>query len=577
MKLSRYIVPAVLIVLIASFVSCSRVRTEEVRNTITAADSLLTTAPHAALDTLLSIDSVTVAKLSGNLRADYALLLAEAEYKCYEPLADNEDDIIYAVNRFRKHGPEEDYARALMMQGAMFYDKGDAEAALKSYTTAGPIWEKLGDPEQLGLLHTRIGEVYRDSYIDSEAVECFEKALDYFHKIQDHNRELSTHITLASLFLGKDDDMALMHIQTALSMSEESVDRVYGILTYSLLMHYHILQKDYHKSLETIRKAFTEYGTTPESPSEWNSYNTFYSTAAKCFAQMQETESAKSYLSRMLLSDKVDSMMYYSSLKGIAVAEHDWQTALEYEQATNRLVLDIKNENTNTEILEIKQKYDEGILKEAIKSKTRLNTIILLAFLTMIITACAIIIIQRNRARYHRLHTDSLITSINAMYEEMKLKAQSEQNMALKLKNMDTAKKELFSWIGDLVNVTETIANLSYIYESNDTQLTIRLQETLNRISEISVMQNAEKTLERIYPGLISGLFEKHPWLSQLEKNIILLMCIGFSNSTITVILNIDISKLNSQKTRIAKKMQLDTRLSIYLRTLMKDYSVQKN
>lgn len=142
---------SIIVAILFPFVSCNRTKTEQVRNAISAAERQINAEPETALDTLLSLDSLTVTRLRGELRAAYALLLAEAEYKCYQPTTDNEEEIINAIRYFRKHGPEEKYARALMMQGEMLYEQGDAEAALTAYKTAAPLFESLGDMEQLGL------------------------------------------------------------------------------------------------------------------------------------------------------------------------------------------------------------------------------------------------------------------------------------------------------------------------------------------------------------------------------------------------------------------------------------------
>lgn len=76
----------ILAAIIGTVVSCTD-RDSRVRSALEAADSLMTVSPEAALDTLLTVNSATSASLRGRERADYTLLMTEARYKCYLPVA----------------------------------------------------------------------------------------------------------------------------------------------------------------------------------------------------------------------------------------------------------------------------------------------------------------------------------------------------------------------------------------------------------------------------------------------------------------------------------------------------------
>ena len=49
-------------------------------------------------------------------------------------------------------------------------------------------------------------------------------------------------------------------------------------------------------------------------------------------------------------------------------------------------------------------------------------------------------------------------------------------------------------------------------------------------------------------------------------------MCCGFSGNAISVILNIPPKSLNVRKSRIARRMGIDTRLSSWLREITENY-----
>ncbi len=81
-------------------------------------------APAAALDTLYGLDSLSVLSLKGRDRADYTLLMTEARYKCYLPIA-GDTAISKASDYYRRHGPDSRLARSLMMCGAVYGERGN--------------------------------------------------------------------------------------------------------------------------------------------------------------------------------------------------------------------------------------------------------------------------------------------------------------------------------------------------------------------------------------------------------------------------------------------------------------------
>ena len=132
--------PALLsaVIVLLSAASCSD-RSGQVSSALAAADSLMLTQPQAALDTLSGIDSTRVRRMDRSERSFYTLLTTEAEYKCWLPVA-NDTAISESVRYYRRRGPEDRLARALTMQGAVLYERGDAEGAMDAYKEAEPIF-----------------------------------------------------------------------------------------------------------------------------------------------------------------------------------------------------------------------------------------------------------------------------------------------------------------------------------------------------------------------------------------------------------------------------------------------------
>ena len=236
-------------------------RDGRVHTALEAADSLMMSSPEAALDTLYGLDSSSIRRMDRGGRALYTLLRTEAEYKCYLPVA--EDTAIFkAADYYRRKGPEGLLARALMMEGAVLSEQGDAEGAMLSYKEAEPILGRSGDLEQLGLINTRIGGLYQENLVnDSAAIARYRKALHCFEEAGLPERVMYAHVSLARMLMVDSAEQALPHLEKALSMAEQYDDRLCGLSASDLLCHYYKTGNDAEGIINTVRNIFIEYGT----------------------------------------------------------------------------------------------------------------------------------------------------------------------------------------------------------------------------------------------------------------------------------------------------------------------------
>ena len=154
-----------------------------------------------------SIDSIGGAELGIKDRAYYSLLLTEAHHKNYQSVFD--DTIISeAVKYYRRHGPENNYARALMMYGAVLSEHGYSEEAMNIYKEAESFFASSGNMELLGLINTRLGELYQDNYVHyPAALPKYRTALECFHAANLPQREMFAHLAIASILITDPDSV----------------------------------------------------------------------------------------------------------------------------------------------------------------------------------------------------------------------------------------------------------------------------------------------------------------------------------------------------------------------------------
>ena len=305
-------------VLCLSIVSCSD-RTSSrsrIQGVLSAADSLMMTDPQAALDTLLTADSLSVLGLGMRDAAYYALLMAEARYKCY--LSVSEDTSVFSSSEYyRRHGPDSLYARVLMMCGAVHAENGNPSSALAKYKAAEPVMEAVGNYEQLGLLQTRIGELYQVTFSDaSRAIYYYRLALSSFVSCGADRRLAAANLSLSRMLLADSAVTGMSYYRRGIKKALRDNDTAYILeglnqkslyllsvsmdsLSAARLSSQVLEEKDYRKFMSVAL------------------LNTFCVAAAGGYIGSGMPDSAVFYASRIIPENTADSIMYYKVMSAV--------------------------------------------------------------------------------------------------------------------------------------------------------------------------------------------------------------------------------------------------------------------
>lgn len=600
------VIAALLAVLLLSAAACSD-RNAQARLAMAAADSLMTADPQAALDTLMTIDSTDAAGLPRADRALYTLLRTEAEYKCYMPVAGN-TTISEAVDYYRRKGPEDRLARALTMQGAVLSESGDPDGAMLAYKEAEPLLEHSGDLEQLGLLHTRIGELYQKSIVnDKNAILRFRQALQCFEKAGLPERIMSSHLSLARMLLVDSADKAVPHLEKGLSMAEALHDTLNMLSAYSL---YAFKEQSTGKLAQIARRAEQLYEEiSVPSLIEEDIINSINYCCAELFMDAEKQDSSLLFLNSIRMRDEVDSLSYYTVMARLHEKEDNTKKATECLRAANDITLRILKEGYDSQLIEVEKKYDNDILSE--KLKVSRNRIMALTALLLLAVAVSVIIylVSKNKARKRELILRNAVNDLQSLRAELLSKqdettrlhlrlhdteasmehlkkqieteAKKHNQEAEELKNLResfvsqaTSNQELLTLNGKMLGMTKTLADICYIYEGSP-NMPGKVEEAVKSIlSDEDTLNNIlGKMLELTYPGFMTGLSKEYPSLNDSDRKLIVLTCCGFSSSTASVILDISVQNLNARKYRIARKMGIDGRISSFMKKKLSEYS----
>ena len=390
-----------LIVLLCSLCSCSGRHVSRYPE-LAAADSLMMTDPQGALDILSGIDSAEIGRMDREDRAFHTLLMTEAEYKNYLPVAED-TAVSEAVSYYRRRGPEELLARALVMQGAVLSERGEAEGAMLAYKEAEPLVERMGNMEQLGLLHTRIASLYRSSFVNEQAaILRYRKALECFEKAELPERIMSAHLSLSRILMIDSVDKAIPHLEKALSMAEQYDNRLCGLSAFDLLCYVYEPDDDARKILDLIKRAFSQYGEIPQNIAEESLYNDFQYLTIKCYIGLKMADSAQFYCESIKAYSQADSLLIYLLFKEIAELENNSNDILINQSHAHRIELALLEEGYESQLRDSELRYDHSRLEAELYRRDRSILLLTVIFLLSAAAVAAVIFLLRTMLRRQR-------------------------------------------------------------------------------------------------------------------------------------------------------------------------------
>ena len=562
-------------------ISCND-RGTQLRQALAAADSLMMTDPLAALDTLLTIDSADAARLPRADRALYALLRTEAEYKCWLPVAGNTTAMSKAVDYYRRKGPEGRLARALTMQGAVLTECGDPDGAMLAYKEAEPLIERSGDLEQLGLLHTRIGELYQTTFSNTaETVYRYRKALECFEAGNYEHRLAAANLTLSRILLTEADSTALWekYYRKGTEYAIASHDTLYIIesINQSTLFCL-IYAKDSLRAARIAAKTLLNNDYT--SYLSHSLFNSFCQIAADGYTGSEKTDSSIIFADMMTLDNIVDSMCYYHIYSEIMEANGHLDEAIDYTRKAYAVESRLNNESDILDLnafeQEIQNSYDKALYKR--------NAITLVLIATVLASVTAIMTAGYFRIRKSLKQTRRKITdNLHAIYgTESRKDCETSEDEELerlftairkKLAKERKARKDMADITSSLLSVTNEMLKSYYRYKDANT-----FQRSIDRLvtehlSPETMPVKVIRTVNAAYPGFLDRLRASYPRLTDNDTFIIALISCGFDNESMCLIAGVKPESLMVYKSRIAAKMGIKGRLTQHISGILSSYS----
>ena len=581
--------PGILIalsLLTALLVGCGGSHDARVTAVLDRADSLLltsdTAAHSAALRQMLALDTARALQTDEALRARHALLLTQAQFKCYA-FPSNDSLINIARNYYAKHHTSaqdhELYTRSLIYSGYIAQMTGHPQQAMQFYLQT----EEIADPKDhfnLGYANLRIANLYHSNHLnDSILIRKYTIAYNHFSVSNSPHYQLICLTELGAIFSALDADSAIHYISRALTLAKNDSDRFFLATNYTNLSGAYFYIDKFVEAKDCALKALNcgYEPTATEIPK-------CMMLLSRSYAGLGMIDSAQYYANRVAnVRTLADSVHYFSMKADLAKLQGDSARFIQFSDSSNNSVIGILSKTIDNNLISIEDTTLKGNLSKELKVKNSQKKLLLLCVIALLIIIGVIVvsykrlIIQRNREALE------IITNLKNELEQAQKsianeKLQVEQEMSHQIAILkerlkegelnqtdakhtqqqipDTSISALSNVVEHQLSVMNSLVEQSYHYEHNPKKF---LEEFTNAVRTRAIDGNFFKSL-REYVAVKYGVnfndLQTQYGLKEDELTVISLSCCNIPTTVIMVCMGYHhIKSVDNKKQKIKKKI----------------------
>lgn len=526
-----------------------------------AADSVLSmNDPDSALRLLDAIDGDKLTSACD--RAYHALLLTQAQYRCYVDIT-SDSTINVALDYYMRHdGEHEKLTRSYIYKGAVTEVLGDPEEAMNYYKKAASV-ATIDDHFNLGYAKMRIGSLYRDYLVaDNAAITAIKEALHHFEQVPDSLYILKCLSSIGGIYAAKDKrDSAIFYLDRADTFSKKLHQSSEELINLMYLADMKMFSNDIDEleeakaiSLRLLRNG----DIVPER------HDHLLMNAAHTLAKLNKPDSAVFYINQVDKAKQKDGLLvlYESCLAEIALSRRDVdQFKLYYDRANNLSDSLVKND-LQMQLRNMEAKYDNEALKnKALRYKSNWMLSLLGALLAISILAIALMAFARKAERRKRQVEDREKIIERLQSDTAQLASQLEANHEMSEGLKATIRHQI-----------ETFTQLVELHYTQFTQFPEKFNEMFKKAYNLNQPDLSFWTGLRAYAdstcnGIITRTLEEHPSLTESDVRFLSLCCSNLPTSAIMACLgyNNDLHSIYRKKRRLAQKMGLTVKLDDYI------------
>lgn len=518
----------ILIILIIPFFTCCN---EKISNTLDSVEACMIDHPDSSLTMLKTIESGNI-RTERN-RARYALLYSQALDKNHIDLT-NDSLINIAVEYYYNRRNVRYKFLSLYYSGRIYSNARDYTKAALAYSDAETLIEKLSDDYLVGLLYSQLGDIYLHVYDYHKSLKSYQQALTYYTKAE---KLQHMNYSLADIGIAysekRDHENGCIYLNTALEKAEIANDTILAVNCLINLLQEYAFSSKYSKAEEIYCRLHEKYPRQKYS-------NETSMALANLYAYKQQADSAYLFLNMAWndVKDINDSVSFY--LQSTEVYEKLEQYKKSVEQYSKGMSL--QNRVIRLQL----QQPVMSIQKDYYKEKSEYNAYCLRSIRIIFIITIVFII---------------LIALILYKQGKMKIELRYERHKDV-LKEMDDLQKRYNSNLIEEHLELQRCFNVKLIADvlySFDTDTNYYNKEKFKIIIDNLISEKSIESLERIINIVNDNIMEKirrdFPNLKKQDESLLCLILYGFSNSTISILLNKDKSIIATRKSRLFQKL----------------------
>ena len=523
---------------------------------LVAADSVLrSNDPDSALLLLIAIDGRQLS--TDGDRAYHALLLTQAQYRCYVDIT-GDSTINVALDYYKRHkGEQEKLTRSYIYKGAVTEVQGDPERAITFYKKAIDL-AAPDDHSNQGYANLRIGCLYRDYLVaDSAAITAIKEALHHFEQVPDSLYIMKCLSSIGGVYAAKDKrDSAIFYLDRADTFSKKLHQSSEELVNLMYLADLKMFSNDIDE-LEEAKAISLRLLRNGDIVPERRDH--LLMDAANTLAKLNKPDSAVFYINQVDGAKQKDGLLvlYESCLAEIARSRQDVDQFKLYYDRANHLSDSLMKNDLQMQLRDMEAKY---LKHKALRYKSNWLLSLLGALLAISTLAIALMMISRKAAERKRQIAASEETIDRLQSDAAQLASQLEANHKMSEGLKATIRHQI-----------DTFTQLVELHYTQFAQFPKKFDELFKKAYNLNQPDPSFWTGLRAYAdstcnGIITRTLEEHPSLAESDVRFLSLCCSNLPTSAIMACLGYnDLHSIYRKKRRLAQKMGLTAKLDDYI------------
>lgn len=502
-------------------------------------------------------------KLHGKQRADYALLLTQAQDKNYLDSLQSDSLIKLAVDYYKDGDDRGKAGKAFLYYGKVLDLQGKEAMAMQAYLDAQTALEETKEYKMSALVQQYIGSLNTDRKMYDMALDNYQKSISYSKKTDDALKMVYSYRNIAWIHEIKQNyDSATWYAKTAMSLlKQDSLSPVFPSLAH-LLGEQERRKKNYGEAITYFCSAI-KYEKTPRLVYYYNL------SLGNAYLQLGQLEQAQICFNNAVISKDIYTQSgAYNYLHLLEKERANYAKSLSYKEKSDSLLSISQDKTLQNKVLAIQQKYetDKLLMENRLLTQEKQIQLYIWLLVSTLLIILGVMLYKIIKKQYRKIYKKRLKKRM-----EKELRTYEENELAIKqcvLQVEELKQKEAMS----ITNAKEKIGMLNQkiqilvnenkeIRENFGVSAPYLLSNLKKGLLLVENMTQQEKLDIFEYIDLLSGNFVTQLQESyKLNENNLLLAVLtklGFSIAELCIAFDCEETSIYKKRQRLKKQLKL--------------------